>query len=85
MAGYAEPVVPAPPDKAQEAQAAPRAVSIAGIRELGAIVGLVALADVTIYRGEGYAGLRCWSSPPRSCSCWAVRSGNCAPDTGSSA
>jgi len=57
MASFADPVLPAQPAKPREAESAPRAVPVAGIREFGAIVGLVALADVTIYRGAGYAGL----------------------------
>ena len=32
-------------------------VTVAGIRELAAIIGLVALADLTVYRGAGFAGL----------------------------
>ena len=57
MASFADPVLPAQPAKPREAESSPRAVPVAGIREFGAIVGLVALADVTIYRGAGYAGL----------------------------
>jgi len=41
-----------------QAEAAPLpAVTFAGVRELAAIVGIVALADLTIYRGAGFAGL----------------------------
>jgi len=57
MAGFADPVLPADGAKSREAEAAPRAVPLAGICELAAIIGLVALADVTIYRGAGFAGL----------------------------
>ncbi len=57
MSSLADPTFPAPIEKPSAAQAATRAVSVAGLCELTSIVGLVALADLTIYRGGGFAGL----------------------------
>src|SRR5262245_45475625 len=39
------------------ANAMPLPASVAGVRELLAVTGVVALADLTIYRGSGFAGL----------------------------
>lgn len=57
MAGTIEPLSPPQPAKSQVTELAPRAISAAVIGEILAIVLLVALADVTIYRGAGFAGL----------------------------
>ena len=57
MAGTIEPLSPAQPAKSQVTKLAPRAIPAAVIGEVLAIVLLVALADVTIYRGAGFAGL----------------------------
>ncbi len=57
MASLVDPTFPAPATKPSAADAAPRAVSLAAVRELVAVVGLVAIADLTVYRGGGFAGL----------------------------
>lgn len=57
MSSLAEETFPAPIEKPRAATAPAQAVSLAGLRELAAIIGIVALADVTIYRGHGFAGL----------------------------
>jgi hypothetical protein len=57
MATIIDPLLRAQPVKLRDFEATPRSVPVAGIREFAAIAGLVALADITIYRGAGYAGL----------------------------
>ena len=57
MAGLVDPLLPAEVAKAQAEQSPSRAWPIARIRELSAILLLVLLADVTLYRGAGFAGV----------------------------
>ncbi|MEX2173025.1 MAG: DUF4153 domain-containing protein [Pirellulaceae bacterium] len=57
MAGITKDVAPIQSAKSAADLAPPRAISVAGLRELLAIVLAVALADVTLYRGAGLAGV----------------------------
>jgi hypothetical protein len=57
MAGIAEPVSTAMPAKPRAEEPAARTLPLAGAREFAAVVLFVVLADVTLYRGAGYAGI----------------------------
>src|SRR5688500_14667080 len=57
MAGIIESPPIAYAVKSPAAESPPRAATASMARELVAVLLLVALADVTIYRGAGYAGL----------------------------
>ena len=57
MAGLVEPSPVELPLKSPAAESPVRALTAAGVREMAAIAGLLTLADLTIYRGAGFAGL----------------------------
>lgn len=57
MAGIIESPPVAYAVKTPTAESPPRATTWSGVRELTSVLLLVALADVTIYRGAGFAGL----------------------------
>jgi hypothetical protein len=57
MAGVVEPVAVPNVAKTSVVDVAPRSLSAAGLRELAAVIALVTLADLTIYRGAGFGGL----------------------------